>query len=151
MDVFIITVDAGEYCTAHPTDVIPTVDNCAQYYKCSDRITSLGNHREECSYPDLFSSESLSCESFMDVDCSTRAEPKAPCKLFFCQTFSCFLEKKTISKMLSKCIFFKNFEICVPTLSKMFKPLYPKYIFLFVFVVYRILEAILNVICLKRY
>ena len=103
MDVFIITVDAGEYCTAHPTDVLPTVDNCAQYYNCSDRITSLGNHREECSYPDLFSSESLSCESFMDVDCSTRAEPKAPCKLFFCRTFSCFLEKKTISKMPSKC------------------------------------------------
>ena len=113
MDVFFITVDAGQYCTAHPTDVLPTVDNCAQYYNCSDRITSLGNHKEECSYPDLFSSESLSCESFMDVDCSTRAEPKAPCKLFFCRSFSCFLEK-----LLAKCL--QNANKKTPFFSRFF-------------------------------
>ena len=38
---------------------------------------------EECKYPDLFSTITSRCESFIKVNCETRPEPQAPCKYMY--------------------------------------------------------------------
>ena len=35
----------------------------------------------ECSYPDLYDATLKTCANFETVDCKTRKEPQAPCKL----------------------------------------------------------------------
>lgn len=81
------TVDAVDYCSANRADIVPTTDNCAEYFNCSKLNTSIGDHVVECHYPDLFSVRTLSCESFETVQCNTRLEPQAPCKYGHCYLF----------------------------------------------------------------
>ena len=76
-------MDTVDYCAANPNDIIATPDNCAQYYNCTERQTTIGDHVMECKYPDLFSKTSHSCENFEAVQCTIRKEPQAPCKLHF--------------------------------------------------------------------
>ena len=75
-----ISADAVDYCASNPTDILPTPTNCAQFYNCSERNTSLGNHTLECKYPDLFSIQLKKCQQFETVNCITRNEPQAPCE-----------------------------------------------------------------------
>ena len=79
--LYLLSVDAVDYCAANPTDIVPTPDNCAQYYNCTERNTFLGNHTKECKYPDLFSTQTNACQNFETVHCAkSRTEPQAPCK-----------------------------------------------------------------------
>ena len=78
-----ISVDAVDYCAANPSDIVPTPDNCAQYYNCTKKNTRIGGHVMECKYPDLFSTQNRSCQSFETVHCAKRMEPQAPCMLIF--------------------------------------------------------------------
>lgn len=70
------SVDVPGYCTVHPNAVLPDPDNCAKFYNCSEKN---GLHKE-CTYPDLFNPDGQICQEFLNVTCSTRKEPQAPCK-----------------------------------------------------------------------
>lgn len=78
-----ISVDAVGYCAANPSDIVPMPDNCAQYYNCTEMNSRIGGHVMECKYPDLFSTQTRSCQSFETVHCTKRMEPQAPCMLNF--------------------------------------------------------------------
>lgn len=69
------------FCQANPSSIKPDPDNCARYYNCSQLNSTLGSYKMECPYPDLFSVATLRCQQFDTVTCTTRKEPKAPCKL----------------------------------------------------------------------
>ena len=76
-------MDAVDYCAANPFDIVPTPDNCAQYYNCTEKNSHIGGHVMECKYPDLFSTQNQSCQNFETVHCTKRMEPQTPCMLFF--------------------------------------------------------------------
>lgn len=76
---FISTGNIDSYCQANPMVVKENPSNCAQYYNCSDNSSKYGHHLEECPYPDLFSTMTLSCQKFESVDCKNKTEPEAPC------------------------------------------------------------------------
>nr|XP_022322146.1 uncharacterized protein LOC111123822 isoform X3 [Crassostrea virginica] len=69
------TVDVPDYCSPHPRAVLPDSDNCARFFNCSDP-----DKHKECTYPDLFSEETLSCQTFTKVKCDGQKEPQAPCE-----------------------------------------------------------------------
>ncbi|CAG2185606.1 unnamed protein product [Mytilus edulis] len=82
-------VDVPDYCTAHPSAVLPDPDNCAHYFNCSDPTMATitrgagqtpGNYRKECHYPDLFDDSIKQCNNFEMVNCSKKPEPQAPCE-----------------------------------------------------------------------
>ena len=67
-----------QYCQANPGDMLPVETDCAKYYKCSASL--LGQDVvQECRYPDLFSTISMTCQDFTTVHCDKRPEPQAPC------------------------------------------------------------------------
>ncbi|KAL4228860.1 hypothetical protein ACF0H5_011900 [Mactra antiquata] len=73
-------VDVPSYCQSNPTSVVPAMDDCAQYYNCSQRSSSIGDFIQECKYPSLFSTFTFTCSSFRSTFCDTRPEPQAPCQ-----------------------------------------------------------------------
>lgn len=75
------TVDAGPYCKANPRDVIAMKDNCAHYIDCEQVVQGASDAVSECTYPDLFSTLSMTCQAFTTVHCDNRPEPQAPCEL----------------------------------------------------------------------
>lgn len=97
----LMAADVPDFCKSNPTALVAADDNCAQYYNCSDPRSSLGAYVEECNYPDLFSTYSMSCGGFTRTLCGTRPEPQTPCMscfIFFlladfrfCLEFSTFL------------------------------------------------------------
>ncbi|KAL8595001.1 hypothetical protein ACOMHN_038797 [Nucella lapillus] len=71
--------------TALQQTVLPHPGNCAWYLNCSFRPDAVmetyhGDLVLECPYPQLFSTASLQCEDFEQVDCQERHEPKSPCE-----------------------------------------------------------------------
>jgi hypothetical protein len=82
------------FCKANPRQIKVNPDNCAQYFNCSDTTSQLGHFKEECKYPDLFSTTTMTCQPFNMVPCQTRMEPKAPCKSTFIWCYK--LELKNI-------------------------------------------------------
>ncbi|VDI58558.1 Hypothetical predicted protein [Mytilus galloprovincialis] len=82
-------VDVPDYCTAHPSAILPDPANCAHYFNCSDPTMATitrgagqtpGNYRKECHYPDLFDDSIKQCNNFEMVNCSKKPEPQAPCE-----------------------------------------------------------------------
>ena len=78
-------MDVPGYCKANPREVIPDHDNCAHYFDCTkvnqnrtSRLISISG--TECTYPDLFDTQTLTCQRFQSVNCKDRPEPQAPCK-----------------------------------------------------------------------
>ncbi|XP_062578131.1 uncharacterized protein LOC134240032, partial [Saccostrea cucullata] len=67
------------FCKANPQAIKPHPTDCAQYVNCSHFGTQYGKHIQECTYPDLFSSTSLTCQQFESVTCAPKNEPQAPC------------------------------------------------------------------------
>ena len=83
LEAISFSADVVDYCAANPSDMVASLDNCAHYYNCTERYTLLGNHTMECIYPDLFSSQSLTCQNFEWVQCGKKTmEPMAPCEYF---------------------------------------------------------------------
>ncbi|VDI54945.1 Hypothetical predicted protein, partial [Mytilus galloprovincialis] len=76
---YIDTVHMKEFCQANPSSVMPSMTNCAQYYTCQDYMK--GSMLRECSYPDLFSLSTMSCQRFSLVNCQQRPQPQAPCTI----------------------------------------------------------------------
>lgn len=74
------SVDALPYCQAHPKEIIPMKDNCAHYIDCTRVLGGGAEPVSECTYPDLFSTLSMTCQAFTTVQCDSRPEPQAPCK-----------------------------------------------------------------------
>lgn len=68
------TID--EVCVRHPNLVLRSPTDCHRYYNCSGGVGS----STECSYPFLFSDETLQCENYTKVSCGTRYEPKWVCE-----------------------------------------------------------------------
>jgi hypothetical protein len=68
------------YCKANPRAIKPHPTNCAQYVDCSAINSPYGKYIQECSYPDLFSVDTMSCQKFESVSCIPKNEPQAPCK-----------------------------------------------------------------------
>ena len=77
--VYLPLADAIDYCAANPFNILPTAYNCAQYYNCTQNKTAIGEHVMECTYPELFSTNTSTCEMFDSVQCTTRKEPQTPC------------------------------------------------------------------------
>ncbi|XP_052252894.1 uncharacterized protein LOC127859481 isoform X5 [Dreissena polymorpha] len=71
--------EVTDVCSANPTLVLQDSQNCAKYINCSLATSLLGNHMQECTYPDLFSMTTKSCDKFEKVNCDQRPEPMAPC------------------------------------------------------------------------
>ena len=91
-----ISVDVPEYCLSYPKNVIPSPSNCAEYFNCSEVSTEFDG-KLECTYPDLFSVASRTCETFVDVNCTDRLEPMAPCKTLLLQYICFFYDQHIIS------------------------------------------------------
>ncbi|KAL5005161.1 hypothetical protein ScPMuIL_018617 [Solemya velum] len=72
----------NQICQAYPWLHLPNPTNCAEYYDCTQRSNPQGFTRflMECPYPSLFSTETLSCRPFLEVECRDRYEPKTPCE-----------------------------------------------------------------------
>lgn len=70
------------YCAQHMNDKIAHPANCARYIDCRPTALhpELGRHQGECTYPQLYSTLTSTCENFEQVQCTTRYEPKAPCE-----------------------------------------------------------------------
>ena len=77
--MFCVIEDAKSYCQANPSDMLPRSSNCAKYYNCTAALYGQ-DVIQECTYPDLFSTLSLTCQDFTTVQCNQRPEPEAPCK-----------------------------------------------------------------------
>lgn len=68
------TID--EVCSRHPYLILRSSTDCHKYYNCSGGV----GRSIECSYPFLFSDETLQCENYTKVTCGTRYEPKWACE-----------------------------------------------------------------------
>lgn len=76
-----------EICKIHPTLILLNPYECQQYYNCSmledsvltSKLCSPRWYLTECIYPDLFSAETLKCETFTTVTCGSRHEHKWLC------------------------------------------------------------------------
>ena len=73
--------EATEVCKANRGKLFASSQSCAKYYDCSGNATS-PTKPSECKYPDLFSTQTQGCEQFETVNCTTRAEPQAPCEFY---------------------------------------------------------------------
>ncbi|KAK7480027.1 hypothetical protein BaRGS_00028760 [Batillaria attramentaria] len=77
-------VNPKDVCAGRKSGIFAHPENCAWYYNCSLQPDAVmekfyGGHVMECPYPQLFSTQSLQCEDFEDVECRGRYEPKSPC------------------------------------------------------------------------
>lgn len=79
-----VTVDPSVACKNNPHQLLANPVDCAQYYDCSQKTSSMGqDYLKECKYPDLFSPVTKKCQDFQTVKCDKRPEPQAPCKYTF--------------------------------------------------------------------
>lgn len=63
-----------------PNDIVASPLSCAQYFDCSNQVTSLGNYKKECPYPQLFDQATANCLPYVMVNCGKRFEPIDPCE-----------------------------------------------------------------------
>nr|XP_022296328.1 uncharacterized protein LOC111106095 isoform X2 [Crassostrea virginica] len=80
-------------CSKHPELIIKTSNDCQTYYNCSGEDPELSRwipmyhfwpskYKHECHYPFVFSTKSLRCENYTDVDCGSRFLPTWACRYF---------------------------------------------------------------------
>ena len=111
-----LTADAHQYCMANPKDMLPSIDNCALYFNCSVFGSSASDYVKECTYPDLFSVLSFTCQDFTTVHCSNRSEPQAPCKCILPTVLKLY---KILSPLLKENVFlFQAVMLCATLLCQ---------------------------------
>ncbi|XP_078309724.1 uncharacterized protein LOC111106095 isoform X1 [Crassostrea virginica] len=95
-------------CSKHPELIMKTSNDCHTYYNCSGEDTTLSawirltqwiyiynfwpsKYKHECLYPFVFSTKTLQCENYTDVDCGSRFLPTWECRYFRnqCKLFQC--------------------------------------------------------------
>ncbi|XP_078341956.1 uncharacterized protein LOC144627872 [Crassostrea virginica] len=79
-------------CSRHPELIMQTSNDCHTYYNCSGDTVLFGRgpmynvwpskYKHECHYPLVFSTETLQCENYTDVDCGSRFLPTWACLYF---------------------------------------------------------------------
>lgn len=77
-----ISADIPSYCRSYPGTILPHPTDCAKYFRCPTNKFDTITYQEECTYPDLYSTVSHSCQNFTSVSCGIRQEPQAPCKIY---------------------------------------------------------------------
>lgn len=80
MHIRIFIAEATDVCKANPGRLFSSSQSCAHYYNCTGQSTNI-TKANECKYPDLFSTDTQRCQNFELVNCTSRQEPQAPCKL----------------------------------------------------------------------
>lgn len=82
--LFSNSVSIEIFCAQHMNERIDNPGNCARFIDCRPNIVhpELGRHQGECPYPQLYSASTRRCEDFQKVSCTTRYEPRAPCKFY---------------------------------------------------------------------
>ncbi|KAH9514773.1 hypothetical protein Btru_023610 [Bulinus truncatus] len=66
-------------CNAWPGMIMYKEHNCAQFFNCSNPTSSLGAYIDECPVGQLFNILSSNCQSYNEVMCQGRYEPKQVC------------------------------------------------------------------------
>ncbi|XP_052780014.1 uncharacterized protein LOC128217140 [Mya arenaria] len=84
---FILAVESAvakdkDPCDGSTMGIMPHPGECQLFYNCSrtDSPFLLGNHVQECTYPDLFDATLLTCRDFRGVDCGPRVELVSGCE-----------------------------------------------------------------------
>lgn len=72
-----------QFCTNFLQGRVQSPGNCAQYYDCTQNLTTV----KECNYPDLYHVETRQCKHYTEVDCGGRRVFLDPCKLFSLPSF----------------------------------------------------------------
>ncbi|XP_046372857.2 uncharacterized protein LOC124146560 [Haliotis rufescens] len=69
-------------CSSRNVERAAKGDNCAQYYDCVSRDSTLTSDPlvKECPYPMLYNDETNRCEPYALVTCGQRKEAKDPCE-----------------------------------------------------------------------
>ena len=89
--IFFVDETIDNICSKHPELIIKTSNDCHTYYNCSGEDQELSRwipmyhfwpskYKHECHYPFVFSTKSLRCENYTDVDCGSRFLPTWACK-----------------------------------------------------------------------
>ncbi|XP_071165550.1 uncharacterized protein [Mytilus edulis] len=79
------------YCPQYPRAKLVHDKNCARYYDCSDFGNKRTPYLKECPYPQLFNTDTLTCDDYKYVECEERYRPVTPCdyKLSQCRGPNC--------------------------------------------------------------
>ncbi|XP_061186488.1 uncharacterized protein LOC133194562 [Saccostrea echinata] len=82
---FLYGTSADELLCEEDKDVkLPHETECHLYYDCSStrapEFATSERYLRECKYPQLFSTKTLRCEDFENVQCGTRIERKQACE-----------------------------------------------------------------------
>lgn len=75
-----ITDVVDTYCPQYPRAKLVHDKNCARYYDCSDFGNKRTPYLKECPYPQLFNTDTLTCDDYKYVECEERYRPVTPCK-----------------------------------------------------------------------
>ncbi|XP_061179340.1 uncharacterized protein LOC133187964 [Saccostrea echinata] len=68
-------------CSLTSHEKLANAENCAKYYDCDTKVSSVGEAEvKECPYPLLFDENSQRCHHYSTVQCGTRYEPKDACE-----------------------------------------------------------------------
>lgn len=89
--IFFVDETIDNICSKHPELIMKTSNDCHTYYNCSGEDPELSRwipmyhfwpskYKHECHYPFVFSTKSLRCENYTDVDCGSRFLPTWACK-----------------------------------------------------------------------
>ncbi|PVD18873.1 hypothetical protein C0Q70_21430 [Pomacea canaliculata] len=75
-----------QFCTNFLQGRVQSPGNCAQYYDCTQNLTTV----KECNYPDLYHVETRQCKHYTEVDCGGRRVFLDPCDSYtFCPHGPC--------------------------------------------------------------
>lgn len=72
--------DVISFCSANKNAISADSLNAAHFINCSDHNPNISHYIQECPYPQLFSTETHSCQDFRTVPVDSRIVPQAPCK-----------------------------------------------------------------------
>lgn len=82
-DLLMIIGDVLSFCSANKKAIAADSLNAAHFINCSNSNSNLSKYIQECTYPQLFSVETNSCQDFRTVPVDSRIVPQAPCELVF--------------------------------------------------------------------
>ncbi|VDI13801.1 Hypothetical predicted protein [Mytilus galloprovincialis] len=115
-------IDVNKTCQCDSNALIPHPHKCQLYYNCSQAVSPLPTENRlyphipqvlrpaylhECSYPKLFSTTTMSCQNYKDVDCGSRHETKNKCD-YLTVSYNCLGACKDCIYFTPHCIGFTD-------------------------------------------